>query len=207
MTAQGDSMPDAYTREEQRLLLALARETLARITAGEELPDVDLDALPPALAQERACFVTLRRRDDGALRGCTGTLVARRPLAEEVVSMTVQTAFYDPRFTPVQAHEVPGLHLEISVLTPSQPLDFADPDDLLCKLRPGVDGVTLRLDRRRATFLPQVWENYPDPRLFLMLLAQKMGADPDAWRDPRLQVETYQAIIIEEDETSDESPH
>ncbi|MEW6578554.1 MAG: AmmeMemoRadiSam system protein A [Chloroflexota bacterium] len=199
-------MADAYTREEQRLLLALARETLTRIVAGEDPPDIDLDALPPALAEDRACFVTLRQREGGALRGCTGTLVARRPLAEEVVAMTVQTAFYDPRFAPVQAHEVPGLHLEISVLTSSQPLDFADPDDLLRKLRPGVDGVTLRLDRRRATFLPQVWDSYPDPRLFLMLLAQKMGADPDAWRDPRLQVETYQAIIIEED-ASDDSPH
>ena len=86
-------MAYAYTREEQRLLLALARETLARITAGEDLPYVNLDALPPPRAQERACFVTLRRRDDGALRGCTGTLVARRPLAEEVVAMTGQTAF------------------------------------------------------------------------------------------------------------------
>ena len=101
---------------------------------------------------------------------------------------------------------MPGRHVEISVLTPSQPLEFAGPDDLLRKLRPGVDGVTLRLDRRRATFLPQVWESYPDPRLFLTLLAQKMGADPDAWRDPRLQVETYQAIIIEED-ASDDPPH
>ncbi len=199
-------MLDAYTREEERWLLGLARDTLARITAGEEPPDVDLDAVSPALAEERACFVTLRRRDDGTLRGCTGTLVARRPLAEEVVAMTVQTALHDPRFASVQAHEVPGLHLEISVLTPSQTLEFADPEDLLRKLRPGVDGVTLRLDRRRATFLPQVWQSYPDPRLFLTLLAQKMGVGPDAWRDPAIQVETYQTIVIEESD-EDDPPH
>jgi AmmeMemoRadiSam system protein A len=142
--------------------------------------------------------VTLRYRDDGALRGCTGTLVARHPLALEVVTITVQTAFHDPRFYPVTAAEVPDLHIEISVLTPPQPLSFSDPDDLLARLRPCVDGVTLKLEGRRATFLPQVWDSYPDPRIFLSLLCEKMGRAPDAWCDPRLEVETYQAIVIEE---------
>jgi len=190
---------DTYTPEEQRLLLALSRETLERITTNQAPPAVDHAVLPPALVEERGCFITLQRRADGSLRGCIGTLVARRPLAEEVVHMTVQTAFYDPRFPPVQAPEVPNLHIEISVLTPSQPLAFDGPDDLLRKLHPGVDGVTLRLGDRRATFLPRVWESHPDPRVFLSLLAQKMGCEPDAWRDPAIQVETYQAITFEED--------
>jgi AMMECR1 domain-containing protein len=43
-----------------------------------------------------------------------------------------------------------------------------------------------------------VWESYPDPRVFLSLLAQKMGRSSDAWRDPRIEVETYQAIVFEE---------
>jgi AmmeMemoRadiSam system protein A len=191
-------MTNHYTPEEEKILLGLARKALEAITRGQPPPAVDLDALPPALAEDRACFVTMRRRVDGALRGCTGTLVARRPLAKEVVSMTVQTAFNDPRFRPVTEDEVPGLHLEISVLTPPQPLEFDSPEDLLNKLRPGIDGVMFKLDNRRATFLPQVWESYPDPRVFLGLLAEKMGRAPDAWRDPHLEVETYQAVIIEE---------
>ena len=112
--------------------------------------------------------------------------------------MTIQTAFSDPRFRPVTESEVNGLHVEISVLTPPQPLEFDDSEDLVNKLRPGIDGVTLRLDNRRATFLPQVWESYPDPRIFLSLLSEKMGRAPDAWRDPHLEVETYQAVSIEE---------
>jgi AmmeMemoRadiSam system protein A len=187
-----------YTPEEQHILLDLGRSTLERITRGQSPPPVDLSQLPPALGEDRACFITLRRRIDRALRGCTGTLVARHPLAREVVTMTIQTAFSDPRFRPVSEHEVDGLHLEISVLTPPQPLIFDGFDDLLNKLRPGVDGVTLRLDNRRATFLPQVWESYPDPRIFLSLLSEKMGRAPDAWRSPRLEVETYQAVSIEE---------
>ncbi|MEL7675229.1 MAG: AmmeMemoRadiSam system protein A, partial [Chloroflexota bacterium] len=130
--------------------------------------------------------------------GCTGTLVARRPLAEEVVITAGQTALHDPRFAPVAYLELPGLHVEISVLTPPQPLAFDGPDDLLSKLRPNVDGVTLHLDGRRATFLPQVWESAPEPDLFLALLSQKMGYAPEAWRSPDLQVETYQAVVIEE---------
>ena len=179
-------------------MLDLARSTLERVTRGQSPPPVDLSQLPPALGEDRACFITLRRRVDRALRGCTGTLVARHPLAHEVVTMTIQTAFNDPRFRPVSEHEVNGLHVEISVLTPPQPLDFEDPADLLTKLHPGIDGVTLRLDNRRATFLPQVWESYPDPRIFLSLLSEKMGRAPDAWHDPRLEVETYQAVIFEE---------
>jgi AmmeMemoRadiSam system protein A len=187
-----------YTLDEQQILLDLARSTLERVTRGQSPPDLDLDKLPPALTEDRACFVTLRRRVDGALRGCTGTLIARHPLAQEVVSMTIQTAFSDPRFRPVSENEVEGLHLEISVLTPPQPLAFDGSEDLLNKLHPGIDGVTLKLDNRRATFLPQVWESYPDPRVFLSLLSEKMGRAPDAWRNPHLEVETYQAVIIEE---------
>jgi AmmeMemoRadiSam system protein A len=191
-------MAETYTHEEQRLLLRLARDTLEAVTSGKAEPDVNLAQVPPALAEKRACFVTMHRRSDGSLRGCTGTLVARRPLALEVVYTTVQTAFQDWRFFPVTEVEVGDIHLEISVLTPSKPLEFVDSEDLLHKLRPGIDGVTLRLENQRATFLPQVWESYPDPRVFLSLLAQKMGRSSDSWRDPHLEVETYQAIVFEE---------
>lgn len=191
-------MPDCYSSEAQRTLLNITRQTLLTITSGRGVPEIDLACLPPELVEVRACFVTMRMRFDGSLRGCTGTLVARCPLAIEVAQMTVQTAFYDPRFPPVRAYEVPDIHIEISVLTPPQPLEFTDPDDLLRKLRPGKDGVTLTLDARRATFLPQVWESYPDPRIFLSLLSEKMGCNAEAWRSPRIRVEHYEAIIIEE---------
>ena len=95
---------------------------------------------------------------------------------------TVQTAFSDPRFPPLLAAELPEIRVEISVLTPSQPLAFDGPEDLLARLTPGIDGVTLRVHGRRATFLPQVWDAYPDPEVFLGLLCQKMGLLPDTWR-------------------------
>lgn len=189
---------EGYTPAEQQTLLRLARLTLEEITAYRPPPDVALDALPPALRKPRACFVTLRLRADNGLRGCTGTLTAQRPLAQEVVLTTAQTALSDPRFPPVLAAELPAIQVEISVLTPSQPLVFDNPADLITRLTPGLDGVTLYVHGRRATFLPQVWDAYPDPKVFLSLLCQKMGLPPDAWKSPGARVETYRAIILAE---------
>lgn len=193
-----DRVLDPYDDADKQQMLRLARETLETTTATRQLPAIDMTTLRPALLRAAACFVSLHRRVDGALRGCTGTLVARQPLALEIVEITVQTAFNDPRFMPVRAAEVPDLRIEISVLTPPKPLEFDGPNDLIEKLKPAREGVTLKLNGRRATFLPQVWESYPDPVIFLSLLSEKMGYGPDAWRDPALEVETYRAIVVEE---------
>src|SRR5579859_4028281 len=147
-------MSDTYSPEEQAQLLSLARRTLEAVTSGTPRPRLDVPALPPSLREDRACFVTLYI--DEELRGCTGTLAARRCLADEVEQTTIQTAFNDPRFLPVKSEEVPYIRIEISVLTPAQPVKFTSPDDLKRLLRPGIDGVTLRFAQYRSTFLPQV---------------------------------------------------
>jgi AmmeMemoRadiSam system protein A len=189
-------LTDTYSPEEQAQLLTIARQTLEAVTAGRARPRFDLDNLPTKLCEERACFVTFTINRD--LRGCTGTLRPRAPLAEEVSVTTVQTAFHDPRFPAVTANEVPHIHIEISILTPPIPLKFESPDELIRLLRPGIDGVTLQLGTHRSTFLPQVWEHLPSPEEFLNRLSQKMGLAGDSWRQPNLQVEVYQSVIVEE---------
>ena len=99
---------------------------------------------------------------------------------------------------PVQSDEVPNIHIEISVLTPPTPLNFTNPLDIPRLIRPHVDGVTLTLDGRRATFLPQVWDTVPDPVEFLTRLSEKMGLSGDAWKDSGIRVDVYQAVTIEE---------
>ncbi len=187
-----------YSPEAQTYLLRLARATLVAVTHDQAVPPVDVMQLSPALQAERACFVTLRFHQTDALRGCTGTLVARNPLAQEVVITTRQTALNDPRFMAVQADEVDQLHIEISVLTPMERLFYTDPDDLLRQLRPGIDGVTLQYERHRATFLPQVWERIAKPTVFLSRLCEKMGLSALDWRQYHMHVYTYQSIVIEE---------
>jgi AmmeMemoRadiSam system protein A len=187
---------DDYTAEERTTLLAVARRTLEAATSGDTSPELEYQSLPPRLLEMRACFVTLYI--DTELRGCTGTLAARRPLAEEVAYTTVQTAFNDPRFPPVSAAEVPLIRIEISVLTPSRSLKFESPEQIPQLIRPHIDGVTLKFGMNRSTFLPQVWEKISDPVQFLGMLSRKMGLPEEAWRYPGIEVETYQSISIEE---------
>jgi AmmeMemoRadiSam system protein A len=180
----------------------MAREAIAAAAAGQSLPELDLDSLPPPLRRPAACFVTINKA--GVLRGCTGALVAEKPLALEVVRVAAQTATSDPRFGPVASDEVEALEVELSILTQPRPLSFSDPADLAKQIRPGVDGVTLYQGWRRATFLPQVWQRIPEPEDFLGMLCRKMGLTSTAWRLAGLSAEVYQAISFSEAELSQE---
>jgi AmmeMemoRadiSam system protein A len=184
--------------KERQYLLQLARETIARQLRGKGPPSVDLDALPEALARDGACFITLTKR--GALRGCIGSLEPRRLLAEDVRENAVSAAFRDPRFPPVSAQELDDLHVEVSVLSTPQPLSYDGPDDLVAKLRPGVDGVVIESGWNRATFLPQVWDKLPDPHQFLEHLCRKAFLSTDAYRKPGLDVYVYQVEKFKEGE-------
>jgi AmmeMemoRadiSam system protein A len=182
---------------DRQYLLKLAREAIACHLRGEGPPLVDLDALSGTLTRDGASFVTLTER--WALRGCIGSLEPRRPLVLDVRENAVGAAFHDPRFTPVSSEELDDLHIEISVLSLPQLLSYDGPDDLIAKLRPGVDGVVIERGWNRATFLPQVWEKLPDPHQFLEHLCLKAYLPPDAYRHPDLDVYIYQVDKFEEE--------
>jgi AmmeMemoRadiSam system protein A len=183
-------MTDQLTDEEKQALLHLAREALEYGVRGKTLPPVDEASLPPRLREQGASFVTLTI--DGDLRGCIGALEAYQPLADDVREHAVAAALEDPRFRPVHQAELGRIRLEVSCLTQPRPLEYSTSEDLLAKLRPHVDGVILKGDFRRATFLPQVWEKIPDPEDFLDHLCAKMGAKSNLWRNTKLQVYVYQ---------------
>ncbi|MBN1771392.1 MAG: AmmeMemoRadiSam system protein A [Deltaproteobacteria bacterium] len=181
------------------MLLSLARNSIATRFSGESPPSLDPACATPYLSQPLACFVTLNT-SDGGLRGCIGMFEAEGPLWENVVDRARAAAFRDGRFRPVEEPELPGLVIDISILTAPRPFDFSSPADLRDRLRPLVDGVILHSRWGTSTFLPQVWEQLPDRELFLEHLCEKHGAPADCWRDPELRVETYQAIVFSEHE-------
>lgn len=183
-------MPEPLTQTERDSLLRLARQAIEHAAQGSPAPALALEQLSPALRAEGASFVTLTKH--GELRGCIGTLQACQPLAADVQEHAIAAATQDYRFMPLAASELPEIKIEISRLTPPAPLDYNDPPDLLAKLRPGLDGVILQDGSRRATFLPQVWRQLPDPATFLSHLCQKMGLPAHAWKQGRLQVQIYQ---------------
>ncbi|GAB4428252.1 MAG: hypothetical protein Kow002_17120 [Anaerolineales bacterium] len=181
---------DKLTSEEKNVLLRLAREALERGVNGEKLPPLNLESLSPRLRADGASFVTLTK--NGNLRGCIGALEPCQPLAEDVREHAVAAALNDFRFPPVSPEELPDIQIEISRLTIPEPLTYQNPEELLKKLRPGIDGVLLCDGSRRATFLPQVWKKIPAPAVFLDHLCQKMGAPHGLWREKKLDVSIYQ---------------
>lgn len=135
-----------------------------------------------------ASFVTLTL--DGALRGCMGSLTPHGPLVEDLLEHARTAAFHDHRFDPLSREELPRLGVEVSLLSPLRPLACTGEADLLRQLRPGVDGLLLEYGGRNVTFLPQVWEELPDPPAFLRALKRKAGW-PAAFWSPDLRAWTY----------------
>jgi AmmeMemoRadiSam system protein A len=178
------------TNEEKKILLRLARQALEAAVRKQPAPQLDGQALTSKLQEPGASFVTLTIR--GMLRGCVGTLEPYQSLTEDVCEHAVAAGLQDFRFPAVRPEELAQIEIEVSRLTIPQPLQYMPPESLVEKLRPGVDGVVLRDGMRRATFLPQVWEQLPDPVEFLEHLCAKMGADPGAWKRKKLEVLVYQ---------------
>ncbi len=166
---------------QRRLLLEVARESIAHgLRTGRPLRVNPTDH-DPALQAKRAAFVTLNER--GRLRGCIGHLEAIQPLVADVAENAFSAAFRDPRFPPVTAGEFDALEIHISVLSPPEPVVFTSEADLLRRIRPGTDGLILEEGPYRGTFLPSVWEQLPEPRQFLAQLKLKAGLPPDYWSD------------------------
>jgi len=157
------------------LLIALARAAIAR-QLGEAVCEMPH---PPWLDEPGAVFVTLTRH--GELRGCIGSLSARRALGHDLEANARAAAFDDPRFPPLGRDEWPDLRVEVSLLSAAEPLSCADEADALAQLRPGIDGVILEYGWYHSTFLPQVWDQLPEPRDFLAHLKRKAGLAPDFW--------------------------
>lgn len=178
------------TDAERKILLSLARGSIELIVNEHKRLLIQLADYTPALREQGASFVTLTIHNN--LRGCIGALEPYQPLVQDVCEHAAAAATDDFRFPPVSSSEIPLLQIEISRLTLPQQLDYQDPEELLRKLHPGIDGVILKDGNRRATFLPQVWEKIPDPSDFLSHLCEKMWAPLDLWRRRSIQVFTYQ---------------
>lgn len=166
-------------------LLELARAAVMAHLHHSPAPELPIWASEPA-----ATFVTLKKR--GQLRGCIGSLEAKRPLGDDIAHNAIAAACLDPRFPPLTWAEWPDIRFEISILSSAEPLSCGNEFELLQRLRPGVDGLILESGRSRATFLPQVWEQLSEPRQFVHQLKLKAGLPVDWW-DTQAQWSCYQA--------------
>jgi len=183
---------DSIPHDVQVFLLSLARENLD--ASVNRLPAV-VPAQIPELAKEfRGCFVTLTK--NGNLRGCIGYIEGIMPLYEAVIENAKNAALSDPRFPQVSTQELKDIVVEVSVLTKPQPIEYANPEDLLSKICAGTDGIILKKGYNQSTFLPQVWEQLPEKVPFLQHLSLKGGMPLDGWKTAH--VSRYRAIHFQE---------
>jgi AmmeMemoRadiSam system protein A len=155
------------------------------------------DERAPWLQEPGASFVTLRLA--GELRGCVGSVEVRRLLLEDIKANAVAAAFRDPRFAPLQREEWAESKVEVSILSPLEPMCFDDEAHALGLLQPGVDGVVLRMGGYASTFLPQVWDSLPEAREFMAHLKRKAGLPADFWSD-EVQLMRYTVEKFGEDD-------
>jgi AmmeMemoRadiSam system protein A len=174
----------------------LVRLAMAEIARKLNLPvprqlEPDLSDIPAGLlAEKRGVFVTLQKK--GRLRGCIGNIEPGKPVLEGIRENALHAAFDDTRFSPVTPEELGDLEIEVSLLTVPEKLDHSDSSDLLDQIIPFRHGVIVEKGFHRATFLPQVWEQLPDPTSFLTQLCLKARLDPDAWHTRDLTVFIYE---------------
>lgn len=178
-----------------RGLVVYARECIREALGG---PPAHAPADPSVLVPG-AAFVTLRRRRDGRLHGCIGSLEARRSLVADVASNAVAAALEDPRAPSIALGDVDGLEVEVSVLSALEPLGPQPTEaGALGTLAARKGGIVLAWRGRRATFLPQLWERMADPREFLTELKLKAGFSADFWA-PDVQLFRYTVEMFADD--------
>ena len=182
----------AVTAKEKRLLLDIARETVDSWVKDRKVPEFDTPE--GILIEDGAAFVTLRKH--GKLRGCIGHIIAREPLWLSVRNNAVNASSRDRRFPPVKPDELSEITVEVSVLTPPEPVK--NPTDIIL----GTDGVIVRKGFRSGVYLPQVaTETGWDRETFLSTLcSHKAGLKPDCHYDPDVTLLKFQAIVFEEPE-------
>lgn len=182
----------SLTDDEKRYLLKLARATIAsEWDSGAKSLIKPPEASSNALSAYCGAFVTLH--EDGALRGCIGNMIGRRPLEETVRSMARAAAFEDPRFPPLERGELERCVMEISVLSPLSLCP--DPESVVV----GTHGLYLMLHGRAGVLLPQVpVEQGWDRQEYLDYICVKAGLPPKSYAASDAELYTFTAVVFSE---------
>ena len=182
-----------FSPDDKAALLRVADASIQHGLAHQRPLAVDPGDFSPALRQPLAAFVTLTLDDD--LRGCVGTLEPVSPLIVTTANYAFAAAFSDSRFPPVTRAEADRLAVRVSILSPLEPLRFANQEELVRQIRPGVDGLLLEDGAYRGTLLPSVWDDLPEPEEFWSRLKLKAGLSRHYWSNT-LRVSRYTTTLI-----------
>jgi len=187
---QTDSM---LSKPDGEYLLKLARKTIEDFTRGEKItPPV---GYPVSFNIKRGVFCTLTKK--GKLRGCIGVPYPVFPLIKAIQSAAV-SACEDPRFPKLNEKELADVKVEISVLTEPEKIVVKDASEYPKVIKPNENGLILKYGSASGLFLPQVWEDLPDPVEFLDNLCMKAGLSPGVWRDKKAELSRFRVQVFKE---------
>lgn len=188
-----------YTDQEGILAVQIAREALEAFVEDRKMRSF---VVPKVFDEKAGAFVTLGNHgvEDPyeRLRGCIGYPEPFFPLLKAVVK-SAEGAAEDPRFPRLRPEELPRVDVEVSLLTPPEPIQVKKQRDLPKEIRLGVDGIVVAQGPYRGLFLPQVaTEHHMDAETFLSECCMKAGLMPDAWLEDSTRVKKFQTEIFEE---------
>lgn len=184
---------DALTQEEGDLAVRLARSVLEHTIGGRSMSGL---VLPPIFQEKRGVFVTLTK--NGELRGCIGFPYPHLPLGQAIQDASCAAAREDPRFHPVGPGELPGIRIEVTILTvPS--LLHADPAERPGAIQVGKHGLIVRGYGRSGLLLPQVPVEWKwDSLEFLDHTCMKAGLPSGCWKERGVEIYTFEGQIFHE---------
>ena len=187
-----------YSLKQKHIILDTARRSIKLHFDKQNIVFPEEWKKEADLWEKRGTFVTLTKKK--SLRGCIGSILPQRPLLEDISENAIHAAFHDPRFEPVQSFEIDDITIEASILTTPVVQDYSSPQEMLNIIRPEIDGVIIQNGYKKATFLPQVWEELKDPRDFFMHLCLKAYLPQNFFLTNfnELTIFTYQVVIIKE---------
>ncbi|HJJ31124.1 MAG TPA: TIGR00296 family protein [Methanocorpusculum sp.] len=179
------------TEEEGRYAVDAAVSFVSEAVTGKEMQHA---AFPAVFKEPRGVFVTLTAGGD--LRGCIGYPYPALPLSDALKDAAYQAASADPRFYPVEADELAGLDIEVTVLAPPETL-LCPADERARHIEIGKHGLIAECRGYRGLLLPQVaveWEWTSEE--FLDHTCVKAGLAPKTWESDACTIQTFEGQIF-----------
>lgn len=177
-------------------LVSTARKIVTEFLRSGRKPRLDKD-VESKLSFDAGVFVTLNLNND--LRGCIGFPLPKR-LSDALPEAAIAAATEDPRFSPVEPHELDSITFEVTILTPPAEIIVDDPQELLSKIKVGRDGLIIRQGHHSGLLLPQVPVEYGwNEEKFLEHTCQKAGLPSNCWKEKSTQIFSFKGIIFKEE--------
>ena len=180
----------SLSEADRRVALQLAREAVVEAISHRQLPKVI--TREGIFADHRGVFVTLHVRQ--RLQGCIGVVEAKEPLGEAIIRCAASAATQDPRFAPMKPEQLSELSIEISLLSPMEPIV---PESIEI----GRHGLLVLSRAHRGLLLPQVAAEHRLSReQFLGETCRKAGLPREAWRDPDARIFAFTCEVFSDED-------